>query len=119
MGGSASSVRVVPAEAASQVPVTLPGAAQERQPGGEGGEPVTKEIGDSIFGYVAQQDRGDRDPELGSRELAVQVLLRCPHRLSLPIALPYHRLDPGSPRRHESELGRHEEGVRDYQDQYR
>ena len=28
MGGSASSVRVVPADAASQVPVTLPGAAQ-------------------------------------------------------------------------------------------
>ncbi len=66
------------------------------------------------------QDRGERDPELCGRDVTVEVLYRAARTsLSLPIALPHHRLDTGPPGPHQGELGRHEECIRDYQDHHR
>ena len=50
------------------------------------------------------------------RKLTVKVLLRCAHRFSLPIALPYHRFK--RVRRPTRGNSAPEERVRDYQDHH-
>src|SRR5207245_4687753 len=68
-------------------------AGEEVKERGERGEPVAEQVRHGVFGHVAQEDRGDGDAELRRRQLAVEILQRRLHGLSLPVAAPRQGID--------------------------
>jgi len=56
--------------------------------GGSEANQSRKQVRHGVFGHVAQEDRGDGDAELRRRQLAVEILQRRLHGLSLPVAAP-------------------------------
>ena len=64
----------------------------------------------------AQAQRGERDAELGGGDVAAERLYRAAREPSFAIPRPRQLIQPGAPRADQGELGRHEEGVREHQD---
>ena len=64
----------------------------------------------------AEAQRGERDAELGGGDVAVERLYRAAGQPSFAIPRPGHLVQPGAPRADQGELGRHEEGVGEHQD---
>src|SRR5207249_3682090 len=69
----------------------------------------------SVNGRVLQENRGDGDAELRRRELAVEILQRRLHRLSLPVAAPHERFDARAAGGHEREFRGDEERIRQHE----
>ena len=64
----------------------------------------------------AEPERGEGDAELGGGDVAVERLYRATRQPSFAVPCPRHLVEPGAPRADQGELRRHEEGVRQHQD---
>ena len=85
--------------------------SEETEPGGKLGKPAAKNRGNGFFGDVSQQDRSDRDSELGGRELPIEILQGGLDHLGLLVAGLHHGIDAGATGRDQGKLGRHKERI--------
>ena len=87
-----------------------------RQRGRQPAEAALDQPGQRRLADPAEAQRGERDAELGGGDVAVERLYRAAGQPSFAIPRPGHLVQPRAPSADQRELGRHEEGVREHQD---
>ena len=86
------------------------------QRGRQPAEAALDQPGERRLADPAEAQRGEGDAELGGGDVAVERLYRAAGQPSFAIPGPGHLVQPGAPSADQCELGRHEEGVREHQD---